>query len=194
VTYHHTSGWTEERVELLKQLWTEGLSASVISTRLGGWVSRSGVIGKVHRLGLPGRATTSRFHRSGGKKSAKKRKSNSNLAAVFGKRATAMIRRTPAWSAEAIPLPTVDDVARVTDYQKADFDAVCNWPISDPGKPDFGFCGLPRAFPGSSRKHPYCEAHIVRAYQSPAPRRPSQTPPAHGETVAGGGKKLETVG
>jgi len=46
--------WTEERVEKLKQLWSEGLSASQIATQLGG-VSRNAVIGKVHRLSLPGR-------------------------------------------------------------------------------------------------------------------------------------------
>ena len=52
-------GWTEERVELLKKLWVEGLSASQIAGRLGG-VTRNAVIGKVHRLGLSGRATSSR--------------------------------------------------------------------------------------------------------------------------------------
>ena len=51
--------WTEERVELLKKLWAEGLSASQIAGRLGG-VTRNAVIGKVHRLGLAGRATSSR--------------------------------------------------------------------------------------------------------------------------------------
>jgi len=44
-------GWTDERVEQLKQLWTEGLSASQIARQLGG-VTRNAVIGKVHRLGL----------------------------------------------------------------------------------------------------------------------------------------------
>ena len=51
--------WTDERVELLKKLWAEGLSASQIAGRLGG-VTRNAVIGKVHRLGLSGRATSSR--------------------------------------------------------------------------------------------------------------------------------------
>ena len=41
--------WTDERVELLKKLWAEGLSASQIAGRLGG-VTRNAVIGKVHRL------------------------------------------------------------------------------------------------------------------------------------------------
>lgn len=47
--------WTDERVDTLKRLWTEGLSASQIAKQLGG-VSRNAVIGKVHRLGLEGRA------------------------------------------------------------------------------------------------------------------------------------------
>ena len=47
--------WTDERVELLKKLWADGLSASQIAAELGG-VTRNSVIGKVHRLGLSGRA------------------------------------------------------------------------------------------------------------------------------------------
>ena len=47
--------WTDERVELLKKLWTDGLSASQIAAQLGG-VTRNAVIGKVHRLNLSGRA------------------------------------------------------------------------------------------------------------------------------------------
>ncbi len=49
-------GWTDERVASLKKLWLEGLSASQIAKQLGG-VTRNAVIGKVHRLGLSGRAT-----------------------------------------------------------------------------------------------------------------------------------------
>jgi GcrA cell cycle regulator len=46
--------WTDERVELLKKLWADGLSASQIAGEMGG-VTRNAVIGKVHRLGLSGR-------------------------------------------------------------------------------------------------------------------------------------------
>ena len=49
-------GWTDERVELLKKLWMEGLSASQIAGILGEGVTRNAVIGKVHRLKLSGRA------------------------------------------------------------------------------------------------------------------------------------------
>ena len=46
--------WTDERVELLKRMWSEGQSASQIAKELGG-VTRNAVIGKVHRLGLSNR-------------------------------------------------------------------------------------------------------------------------------------------
>ncbi|WP_304617571.1 GcrA family cell cycle regulator [Paracoccus sp. (in: a-proteobacteria)] len=46
--------WTDERVETLKRMWSEGQSASAIAKELGG-VTRNAVIGKVHRLGLSNR-------------------------------------------------------------------------------------------------------------------------------------------
>ncbi len=52
-------GWTDTRTERLKALWADGRSASEIADLLGE-VTRNAVIGKVHRLGLAGRKTTSR--------------------------------------------------------------------------------------------------------------------------------------
>ena len=46
--------WTDERVELLRKLWSEGHSASQIAAQLGS-VTRNAVIGKVHRLKLSSR-------------------------------------------------------------------------------------------------------------------------------------------
>src|SRR5579875_1150199 len=56
-------GWTEERVEVLKRLWLEGFSASQIAKQLGSGLTRNAVIGKVHRLGLSGRAAPSQPQR-----------------------------------------------------------------------------------------------------------------------------------
>ncbi|WP_293682907.1 GcrA family cell cycle regulator, partial [uncultured Phenylobacterium sp.] len=56
-------GWTDDRVDLLKTLWQDGLSASQISKQLGG-VTRNAVIGKIHRLGLSGRGTPSKPQRT----------------------------------------------------------------------------------------------------------------------------------
>ncbi len=46
--------WTDERIDRLKELWTQGMTASQIAEELGG-VSRNAVIGKAHRLGLQSR-------------------------------------------------------------------------------------------------------------------------------------------
>lgn len=46
--------WTDERIDKLKALWQNGLTASQIAEDLGG-VSRNAVIGKAHRLGLQSR-------------------------------------------------------------------------------------------------------------------------------------------
>ena len=45
-------GWSEERVALLRKLWTEGLSASQIAKQLGG-VTRNAVIGAEAGVALP---------------------------------------------------------------------------------------------------------------------------------------------
>lgn len=54
--------WTPERVDLLKKMWGQGLSASQIAARLGNGVTRNAVIGKVHRLNLSRRAASPRRH------------------------------------------------------------------------------------------------------------------------------------
>ncbi|KRB86611.1 GcrA cell cycle regulator [Sphingomonas sp. Root710] len=46
--------WTDERIDQLKRLWGQGMTASQIADELGG-VSRNAVIGKAHRLGLEAR-------------------------------------------------------------------------------------------------------------------------------------------
>ena len=46
--------WNDERIAALTRLWKEGYSAAQVARELGG-VSRSAVIGKIHRLGIAGR-------------------------------------------------------------------------------------------------------------------------------------------
>jgi hypothetical protein len=49
--------WTDERVELLKKLWADGLSAQQIAAELGG-ITRNNVVAKIRRLGLSAKAPT----------------------------------------------------------------------------------------------------------------------------------------
>jgi GcrA cell cycle regulator len=54
---HGNTTWTNERVELLKKLWADGLSTRFIAAEIGG-ITRNAVIGKVCRLGLPERGNS----------------------------------------------------------------------------------------------------------------------------------------
>jgi len=46
-----SESWTHEQIDLLKKLWSEGATAAAIAVLIGG-LSRSAVLGKVHRLRL----------------------------------------------------------------------------------------------------------------------------------------------
>jgi len=52
-----TSAWSFRRVEMLRQLWLNGVSAGEIAREIGD-VSRNAVIGKAKRLGLPFKSTS----------------------------------------------------------------------------------------------------------------------------------------
>ena len=45
--------WSGERVEILTELWSQGVPANEIGRRLG--ATKNAVVGKAHRLGLPRR-------------------------------------------------------------------------------------------------------------------------------------------
>lgn len=64
--------WTDDRIEKLKQLWDEGLSASQIAKSLGEGVTRNAVIGKAHRLGLKARPSPVKSDKTKAKTPARK--------------------------------------------------------------------------------------------------------------------------
>ena len=76
--------WTDERVELLKKLWADGLSASQIAAELGG-ITRNAVIGKVHRLGLSGRAKSPSSSAPRPRKAALRRSHDAGAALVHAR-------------------------------------------------------------------------------------------------------------
>lgn len=150
----HAAGWTKDRVERLKALWTDGKSASEIMAILGGGVTRSGVIGKVHRLKLPGRKTDVRPKPKADDSRPARRNGNA------GQPKAAAIRHRIAVQMPVEPLPIEEgvDVTHLLGLQQLN-DHVCRWPIGDPLLPDFGFCGDPTKA-GSK----YCPKHHRRAY------------------------------
>ena len=185
--------WTDERVELLKKMWSEGQSASQIAKELGG-VTRNAVIGKVHRLGLS--------NRSGGgaqqpaaaapkaepkAKAAPKREAAAPAPEPKPEPAPQAAAPAPTPARKAIipagqplpPQPSANEIspealAKVSEVEKKSkkltlmelTERTCKWPVGDPATEDFWFCGLP-----AQNGKPYCEAHVGVAFQPMSSRR-----------------------
>ncbi|MEZ5891907.1 MAG: GcrA family cell cycle regulator [Parvularculaceae bacterium] len=157
--------WTDERVELLKTLWAEGLSAAQIANKMGG-VTRNAVIGKVHRLGLSGRATPAKPQRGCGP-TLERRDETVTVAKPVRTEIKPLIPEPE--SIAPVVLDSGDKTTVVTIKNN-----MCKWPIGDPAKDDFHFCGQP-APAGKS----YCPYHARLAFQPPQRRdRPEQRRPA----------------
>lgn len=165
--------WTEERVALLKKLWTEGYTASQIAGQFGD-VTRNAVIGKVHRLGLSGRATTSRFRGPRVKVRPKSKSACTDHAHYptdgnLALKAMPATEERPMAKVEQRPVPKPLKIVETAPGERVDLlslkENMCRWPIGDPGSEGFGFCGCKTA-EGS----PYCEHHARIAYQ-PVQRR-----------------------
>jgi GcrA cell cycle regulator len=167
--------WTDERVELLRKLWLDGLSASRIAAELAGGVTRNAVIGKVHRLGLSGRVkaqTSTQTMRRLNKPAV----SSARAAVSAAPRAAALqVRGNVALAIhEVAPAPLVqrsfdDNVVSMTENVTIMElrESMCRWPVGDPSSPDFRYCGG-KAPIGEG---PYCKHHSRMAYQPSQDRR-----------------------
>jgi GcrA cell cycle regulator len=160
--------WTEEAVEVLKDLALEGRSASVIAEALGA-ASRSAVIGKANRIGIKlngGRGGGGARRDAGGYASSAT--GGYGLPPACSRRAklrpalslSVVPERNAAWSfAEA----EVGEMRRVGFEEIREF--VCRWPLGDPMSGDFAYCGLK-----SANGRSYCAGHCRMAYQPPESR------------------------
>lgn len=160
--------WTDPRVALVRKLWADGLSASHIANRLGG-VSRSAVIGKVHRLGLSGRAKRRVADRPATpKRSRERRKPNpriEHLRHVLG----------PSHEPRAEPDTLASAAVGAKRITIADLEPChCKWPLWETDDDPRAYCGQDRA-----AGLPYCTAHARIAFRLPA------APATVGEVYAG---------
>ena len=169
VTKEAALSWTDERVDLLRKLWIEGLSASRIAAELAGGVTRNAVIGKVHRLGLSGRnkgivnATPVRV-RSPLKPVGQPARSpvaqgamalmmrGENPIALHG----GMLGAAPTRPSGDNVVPLAETVT-IMDLRES----MCRWPVGDPSSSEFRYCGS-KAPIGEG---PYCAHHSRMAYQ-----------------------------
>lgn len=171
--------WTDERVDRLTKLWADGLSASQIAAELGG-VSRNAVIGKVHRLNLPGRA------KSGGSSGGRsKRVASTPRGGGYGGRSSSAPRSTPRSSgATALKHDVLADAIAQVDMRPIEdvvvpisrrlpltelTEKTCKWPIGDPMQEDFYFCGV-----DCDDADPYCTYHSKLAFQPTSERKRSR--------------------
>jgi GcrA cell cycle regulator len=146
--------WSDDRVTILKTLWLSGASAAQIARQLGG-VTRNAVIGKVHRLGLSGRARPSRPGRA---------PRNPTPRAARPARPAPPPRTRVRESAR--PAPEGPGLIADMSGLKAH---MCKWPIGDPKAADFSFCG--RAADGL-----YCARHAMAAVRPGTAWRASRDP------------------
>lgn len=158
--------WTDERVDILKKLWAEGHSASQIAKELGG-VTRNAVIGKVHRLGLSGRATPSRPVKRPPRLARPKPRvlpdgTVKQAKTVAVTPTAAKVAREERDLIEKLPPMELDNGEKATVLNLSA--SMCKWPIGDPADPNFAFCGR-KADCG-----PYCAEHAKIAFQ-PARKR-----------------------
>lgn len=187
--------WTDERVELLKKMWSEGQSASQIAKELGG-VTRNAVIGKVHRLGLSNRAGAAPAAKpepaavkapkpeakpkpAAPKTEAKPRPEPAVEETAVAKPSTPARRQIIPAGQPLPPQPSANEIspealARVNEVEKKAkrltlmelTERTCKWPVGDPATEEFWFCGLP-----VQQGKPYCEAHVGVAFQPMSSRR-----------------------
>jgi GcrA cell cycle regulator len=159
--------WNYERVECLKKMWAEGFSASQIAAHLGD-MTRHAVIGKVHRLGLSGRAPTSRM------KAASRRPSHAPPARPKPPPAHAAVVPTIAQKALRAPLekeapkPPVEEL-EIPEAERKTLSSIeprqCHWPYGDTAASDFYFCGK------TATRGAYCAFHAGKAFQPQSNRK-----------------------
>lgn len=161
LTVQSNSSWSLERIDLLKKLWADGLSASQIAMRLG-YVTRNAVIGKVTRLGLPSRKCQVR---------SKAVRHQPRPRTWTDKRISKVeqVHTSASFVSDALPPepPKPDKLFKLVDLE----DNQCRFPFGDPKSKDFGFCGCVKAA-GSS----YCPGHARLATNAVQPADRSRAP------------------
>ena len=137
-------GWTEEKVEKLKELWGKK-TASEISQIIGN-VSRNAVIGKAHRLNL-----------------SLKFRSKKNLPGNFIKSKNPVekqnLRKERKSKFKYLIIDKNFEPENPKTLEELD-ESTCKWPIGHPNEKNFYFCGRT-----SLKDFSYCKLHLLYAFQ-----------------------------
>lgn len=146
------SAWTEARIERLKTLWREGRTAEQIAAELQNGITRSAVLGKVHRMGLSeGRPERPRTRKAGAGRPSRSAGVPPTHTGLERPPETPAARELRAL-APARPFRGPDIVS----VRKGQ----CRWPYGDPGK-DLVLCGRPVV------RGAFCAGHAAVGYRTP---------------------------
>ena len=136
--------WDEKKIEILKNEWGKGKTASQIALLIGG-VSRNAVIGKAHRLNLSIKVNT----RVGSKKFVLKNKNfekklnNNNIRSKF----RSLVLDKNFEEAKNISLEELNE-------------NTCKYMEGHPNEKSSSFCGRK-----TIEKFSYCPLHLMMVYQ-----------------------------
>lgn len=164
-----TDIWPPARVKRMLALLARGKSSAEIAKALGPPITRSAVLGKIHRLKLAGKLGAPY-------KAAKPEKPKEDPAVAKAKRVLARQHRL-SYGFGAAALPTVSVPPR--ELEMTAYDAIdprtpgllriedlkahhCRWPLNNALGGEYYFCGDKR-----KGARPYCEKHVAIAYYPP---------------------------
>ncbi|MFT6071591.1 MAG: GcrA cell cycle regulator [Dasania sp.] len=174
--------WTQERINLLVELWMSGKSASTVAKEIGN-ISRNAVIGKVHRLGIASRINLKKIYRPKPKKAPSGETDQAITDKVMFDISSFLLPDSDP-DAELIRIKPARKTSLSRSYSKpmalsSDPNSLsakklsllelnkksCRWPSGDPGTFEFSFCGA-----DCKANSPYCDHHSKIAYSN-APKK-----------------------
>lgn len=148
--------WSEHEDAQAQTLWKQGFSASQVSRMLGTGRTRNAVIGRLNRLGAPGRKLNASDHTSRAHRIAARRRS--------------ALKRAPTVKIASIA-EVIGPISPPLNFSILALNPLtCRYPLGDPQEAGFAFCGHT-----CSEGAPYCRDHARLCYQPTTKRQKTAT-------------------